>query len=58
MTTDRIAPESELTSREKFQAVPPSANRERSSNLADSGKKVLPGVKRSRDPLKLWQQLD
>jgi hypothetical protein len=32
----------------KFQPVPPSTKREKRSDPADSGKKMLPGVKRFR----------
>jgi len=51
---------SESTNREKFQPVPVSTKRERNTDPADSGKKVVPGagVKRFRVFLKLWQQLD
>jgi len=40
--------EDKSTNRVKFQPVPVSRKRERSSDLADSGKKVLPEVKRFR----------
>ena len=38
--------EGESTNWVKFQPVPASTKRERMSNSADSGKKVLPGVER------------
>jgi len=40
--------EGESTNEVKFQPVPASTKRDRSSNPADSGKKMLPGVKRFR----------
>jgi len=46
-----IAPHCESTNREKFQAVPVSTKRDRSSGPADSGKKVLPGLEAVREAL-------
>jgi len=40
--------EGESINRVKFQPAPASSNRERYSDPADSGKKVLPGVERFR----------
>jgi len=38
--------EGESINRVKFQPAPASSNRERNSDPADSGKKVIPGVER------------
>jgi len=46
MGYNRIAPEGESIDRVKFQPIPASTKHERSSDPADSGKKVLPGVER------------
>jgi hypothetical protein len=43
--------EGESTNWVKFQPVPASTKRERNSNPADSGKKVIPGVERFRSRL-------
>jgi len=43
--------EGESIGRVKFQPVPASTKHERSSNPADSGKKVLPGVEQFRSRL-------
>jgi len=43
--------EGESINRVKFQPVPASTKRERNSNPADSGKKVIPGVERFRSGL-------
>jgi len=48
MVYGRMGQEGESIKRVKFQPVPASTKRERSSDLADSGKKVLPGVERFR----------
>jgi len=44
----RMGLEGESIGRVKFQTVPASTKRERNSNPADSGKKVIPGVERFR----------
>jgi len=46
MVYGRMGLEGESTNRVKFQPVPTSTKRERWSNPADSGKKVLPGMER------------
>jgi len=44
----RMGQEGISINRVKFQPVPASTKRERNSNPADSGKKVIPGVERFR----------
>jgi hypothetical protein len=46
MVYGRMGLEGESINRVKFQTVPARTKRERNSNPADSGKKVLPGVER------------
>jgi hypothetical protein len=46
MVYGRMGLEGESINRVKFQPVPARTKRERNSNPADSGKKVIPGVER------------
>ena len=51
-----MALEGESTNEVKFQTIPVSTNRERSSDPADSGKKVLSGVEEGTEKLSLLRQ--
>ena len=51
MVYGRMGLEGDSTIGVKFQPVPPSTKREKRSDPADSGKKVIPGVERFRSRL-------